>query len=115
MGSGADLAAIEARLSAILEPYRSLLEPAIIYGLPTLRRPGARAHEWFAFVKPASRHVSFFLLPIVTWPGLLEGCSPALMRAHTGMAAFTFASLDEEVAADLAALVGRSYERYMAA
>jgi hypothetical protein len=115
MGSGSDLAEIEARLSAILEPYRSLLEPATIYGLPTLRRRGAKAHEWFAFVKRATRHVSFFLMPIVTWPELLDGCSPALVRAHKGKSAFNFTSLDEAVAADLEALVARSYERYMAA
>ena len=35
----------------ILEPYRGRLEPATIYGIPTLRRPGAKAHDWFAFVQ----------------------------------------------------------------
>ena len=56
-----DLAAIEARLRAILAPYEDRLETATIYGIPTLRRPGAKAHDWFAFVKPASKHVG--LLP----------------------------------------------------
>ena len=109
-----DLAAIEARLQAILEPYRSLLEPATIYGLPTLRRPGAKAHEWFAFVKPASKHVSFFLMPMLTWPELLDGCSPALLKARTGKTAFNFRALDEELATELEALVARAYERYVA-
>jgi len=111
----ADLAAVEARLEAILEPYRSLLEPSTIYGMPTLRRPGARAHEWFAFVKPASKHVSFFLMPMLTWPDLLDGCSPALLRARKAKTAFNFATLDEELATELEALVARSYERYVAA
>jgi hypothetical protein len=115
MGSPADLAAIEGRLQAILEPYRSLLEPATIYGIPTLRRSGAKAHEWFAFVKPASKHVSFFLMPIVTWPDLLSGCSPSLAHARKAKSAFTFTSLDEALATDLEALVARSYLRYVGA
>ena len=68
----------------ILDPYRDRLEPATIYNLPTLRRPGAKAHDWFAFVKPASKHVSFFLMPIVTWPDLLDGCSDALLERRPG-------------------------------
>ena len=110
-----DLAAIEARLEAILEPYRSLLEPSTIYGIPTLRRPGAKAHEWFAFVKPASRHVSFFLMPMLTWPDLLDGCSADLLRARKAKTAFNFSSLSEELATELEGLVARAYERYVAA
>ena len=114
MASGQSLADIETRLDRILDPYRSLLEPSTIYGLPTMRRPGAKAHEWFAFVKPASKHVSFFLMPILTWPDLLDGCSPALRKARKAKTAFNFSSLDEVVVADLEALVARSYERYIA-
>jgi hypothetical protein len=113
--AAADLVAIEARLDRILEPYRSLLEPSTIYGLPTLRRPGAKAHQWFAFVKPASKHVSFFLMPMLTWPDLLDGCSPALLKARKAKTAFNFATLDEELATELEVLVARSYERYVAA
>ncbi len=115
MAAAQGLAAVEARLQAILEPYRSRLEPATIYGMTTLRRTGARAHDWFAFVKPASKHVGFFLMPMVTWPDVLDGCSPALLKARTGKSAFTFRTLDEELARDLEALVARSYERYVAA
>ena len=63
-----DLAAVEARLEAILDPYRDRLETATIYNIPTLRKHGANAHNWFAFVKPASKHVGFYLLPVHTFP-----------------------------------------------
>jgi len=33
----ADLKAIEARVWSLLEPYREELEPATIYGMPSLR------------------------------------------------------------------------------
>jgi hypothetical protein len=109
-----ELAAIERRLSAILEPYRSRLESATIYGIPTLRRPGAKRHDWFAFVKPASRHVSFFLLPVHTYPELREGLSPGLARRLTGASTFAFPVLDEGLFAELEGLVARAYERYLA-
>ena len=44
---------------------------------PDARRPGAKAHDWFAFVKPASQHVGFYLLPMHTWPVLRSRCPPA--------------------------------------
>ncbi len=109
-----DLAAVEARLRAVLEPYEGRLEWATIYGLPTLRRPGAKAHDWFAFVKPATKHVSLFLLPVVTWPDLLDGCPTDLLGHHTGASTFTFRSLDEPAIAELEALVASAFERYTA-
>jgi hypothetical protein len=110
-----DLAAVEARLDRILVPYRDLLEPATIYSVPTLRRAGAKAHDWFAFVKPASKHVSFFLMPMVTWPELLDGCSPALLAHRQAKSAFKFAAVDEALFAELEALVAQAYGRYVGA
>lgn len=111
----ADLAAVEARLQRILDPYRDRLETATIYNIPTLRRAGAKAHDWFAFVKPASKHVSFFLMPIVTWPDLLDGCADALLKRRQAKSAFNFASVDEPLFRELEALVARSFEKYVAA
>ena len=112
---GGDLAAVEARLRRLLEPYAGRLETGTIYGLPVLRRPGAAAHDWFAFVKPAARHVSLFLLPMHTWPELLDGCSPELVRAKTGASAFNFRSLPDPLAVEMEALLARAFERYMGA
>jgi hypothetical protein len=111
----ADLAAVEARLDEILDPYRDRLETASIYNIPTLRRPGAKAHDWFAFVKPASKHVSFFLMPIVTWPDLLDGCSDVLLKRRQAKSAFSFSAVDEALFGELEALVARAFERYTTA
>jgi hypothetical protein len=107
-----DLAAIEARLWSIFEPYRAELEASSIYGMPSLKWPGAKAHDYFVAVKPASRHVSVFLLVADTYPEALEGTSPELLRRRTGKSAFTFPSLDEDMARDLEGLAARLYERY---
>ena len=110
--TAADLAALEARLNRILDPYRSRLEAATIYGIPTLRRPGAKAHDWFAFVKPASKHVGFYLLPIANDEAILESLSPALRKRLTGKSVFTFAALDEALLDELEGVVARAYEVY---
>jgi hypothetical protein len=108
----AELEAVEARLWSLLEPYRAELEDATIYGMPSLRWPGARAHDYFAAIKPASKHVSLFLLIADTYPEALTGASPALLERRSGKATFNFPTLDDELAADLEALLRRLYERY---
>ena len=109
-----DLQAVEARIWSLLEPYRGELEAATIYGMPSLRWPGARAHDYFAAVKPAKEHVSLFLLVADTYPDALAGTPEALIQRRTGKAAFNFRDLDDAMAADLASLLGRLYERYRA-
>mgnify|MGYP006190899575 CR=1 FL=1 len=49
-----DLAAVEARIWSLLEPYRGELEEATIYGLPSLRWPGSGGHDYFAALSAAS-------------------------------------------------------------
>ncbi len=115
MATAPDLEVVGARLRAMLEPYADRLEWATIYNLPTLRRPGAKAHEWFAFVKPSAKAVSLFLLPVHTWPDLLDGCGPELRARKSGASTFSFRLLPDDVAADVEALLARAYERYMAA
>ena len=111
----ADLDAIERRIWSLLEPYRVELEDATIYGMPSLRWPGAKAHDYFAAVRPAARHVSLFLLVADTYPGALAGTPDALLKRRSGKATFDFPSLGDEMARELEALLARSYERYRAA
>ena len=114
MPSRLDLAAIEARIWSHLEPYRGELEDATIYGIPSLRWPGAEAHDYFASVKAGKTYVSLYLLVADTYPEALEGASPALLKRRSGKAAFTFPSLDDQLTSDLEALLARLYERYRA-
>jgi hypothetical protein len=114
MAAASDLTAVEARLWSLLEPYRGELETATIYGLPSVRWPGSKAHEYFAAIKPGKSYVSMYLLPADAYPDALEGASPALLKRRTGKAAFTFPTLGDELATDLAALLGRLFESYRA-
>ncbi|HEX5823135.1 MAG TPA: hypothetical protein VFY18_01630 [Candidatus Limnocylindrales bacterium] len=107
-----DLAAVEARLDAILEPYRTRLETFEIYGVPMLRRPGARAHDWFAGVSPGNGVIRFFLLPMYAHPELLEGISPELRKRKRGASLFAFTNVDDGLIEELTALTERSFAAY---
>ena len=110
----ADLAAIEARIWSLLEPYRRELEPATIYGMPSLRWPGAKAHDYFASLNTGKAQVSLYLLVADTYPEALEGAPEALLKRRSGRATFGFPTLSDEMAHDLEALLARLYERYRA-
>ena len=105
--------AIEARLWAILEPYRDRLEPGSVYGLVTLRRVGTKQHDFFAGVRVAPKHVAFHLMPVYTYPHLLDDVSPALRKRMKGKTTFDFTTIDEELFTELAALTARSFDTYM--
>lgn len=110
-----ELAAIEARIWSILAPYRDRLETSTIYGLPSLKWPGAKAHDYFAAVKAGKKYVSLYLIVADTYPDALDDTSPELLRRRTGKAAFTFPALDDSVAAELEGLLARLFGRYEAA
>jgi hypothetical protein len=111
---GTDLAALQLRLEAILDPYRERLEPFELYGAPYLRRPGAKAHDWFAGVSEGNGVMRFFLLPMHAHPELLDGLSPELRKRKTGASLFSFKTIDENQLAELEALVARAFATYMA-
>jgi hypothetical protein len=113
MAGEAELGAVEARLQAILDPYRDRLEAFEIYGVPMLRRPGAKAHDWFAGVQMANGAVKFNFLPMHAHPVLLEGISPALRKRKSGASVFKFQEVDDSLFAELESLVARSLEIYM--
>lgn len=110
-----DLQATEARIWGLLEPYRRELEAATIYGMPSLRWPGARAHDYFASVRTGKSFVSLYLLVADAYPEALEGTPDALLKRRSGKAAFNFPALDEDMARALEGLLARLFERYRAA
>ena len=109
-----DLDVVEARIWSLLEPYRGELESATIYGMPSLRWPGAKAHDYFAAVRAGKSYTSLYLLVADTYPDALVGATDALLKRRSGKAAFTFPRLDDDMARELQALLARLYERYRA-
>ena len=107
-----ELATTQTRLESLLDPYRDRLEAFEIYGVPMLRRPGAKAHDWFAGVNRGNGVVRFSFLPMHAHPELLDGMSPAVLRRKTGASLFAFTSVDDETVAELEALLARGFEVY---
>lgn len=105
---------VEAKLRAILVPYEDELDAAEIYSMEVLRKPGAKAHDWFAGVQQVAGAVKFSFLPMHGHPELLAGCSPQLLKRRTGASVFKFTALDDALVADLEGLVARGFEVYMA-
>jgi hypothetical protein len=112
MATADDLAAVESRLWAILEPYSDRLEANDLYGVATIRRSGAKAHDYFAGVKIGKDRVSYFLKPVYSYPDLLLPLSPGLRKRMQGKSCFNFARVDEGLFDELAQLTERSFRAY---
>ena len=108
-----DAGELGAELRALLVPYEDALEAAEIYGIEVLHRPGARAHDWFAGVRPGKGTAKLMLLPMKTHPELLEDISPALRKRLSGDALFTLKAGDEGLLPELEVLVQRSFDAYV--
>jgi hypothetical protein len=113
--SAEQLHEVELRLRRLLVPYEDRLEWGTIYGNEALRKPGASAHHWFAFVKPAAKHVSLYLLPVHEHAALRSSLSPELGKRLTGRSTFTFSEVDEGLLAELEQVLARAYDLYVAA
>ena len=108
-----DRKAVELRLRAILEPFREHLVEDTIYGMPVLRRKGAKKHDWFAGVQPVDGAVKFNFLPMHAHPEILEEASPGLQRHKTGASVFRFTEIDENLAGELESVVAKGFLAYM--
>lgn len=105
---------LEAELRALLVPYEDELDTAEIYGMEVLRRPGAKAHDWFAGVRRTGPLVKFNYLPMHAHPELLEGVSAGLVSRRAGASFFRLGEGDEALLDELDQLVARGFAVYMA-
>ena len=108
-----DAGELEAELRALLVPYEDVLEAAQIYGIEVLHRPGARAHDWFAGVRPGKGTAKLMLLPLKTNPAVLDGASVALRKRLSGDALFTLKPGDEALLPELERLVAAAFDAYV--
>jgi len=114
----ADLAAVDARLRQILEPYRG--DFVVAQDGPRgvalhLKGLADQPHGFVAGVRPGTRYVSFYLMPVYAFPELLAATSAALRRRMQGKSCFNFSAVDEELMGELAGLTDRGLNRYRGA
>jgi hypothetical protein len=102
-----------AELRALLVPYEDVLEASELYGIEVLHRPGSKAHDWFAGVRPGKGTAKLMLLPIKARPELLDGISPALRKRVSGDALFTLKPGDDALLAELGQVVAKAFDAYV--
>lgn len=104
---------LEAALVALLARNDDRLERAHIYGIEVLHRPGAKAHDRFAGVRPGKSSAKLMLLTVKDDPELPDGVSPALRkRKGGGDALFTLKPGDEGLLPELEAHLARAFDVY---
>jgi hypothetical protein len=108
-----DASELETRLVALLATYEGRLVMDKIYGIDVLHRPGSRAHDWFAGVRPGKGSAKLMLLPVKDHPEILDGVSPALLKRRSGDALFTLKPGDEGLLPELELVVARAFSVYM--
>src|SRR2546427_7678217 len=96
-------------------PWKDRIVAAQIYGIHVLRKPGARAHDWFSGVRPGKGTAKLMLLPIRAHPEFLDDVSPALRKRRSGDALLTLKPGDEGLLPELAQLVARAFDAYIGA
>jgi hypothetical protein len=104
---------LEAELKALLVPYEDVLEANELYGIEVLHRPGSRAHDWFAGVRPGKGTAKLMLLPMKGHPELLDGISPALRGRVSGEALFTLKPGDDALLPELEQIVAKAFDAYV--
>jgi hypothetical protein len=109
----ADLHAVEARLRAILNPYRDRLHvtkegPEGIY----LELPGSEGKPWgyVGGTRVGKAYVSYYLMGAYDG-GLQASMSPALRKRMQGKTCFNFTKIDEALFAELETVTAAAIAR----
>lgn len=104
-----------ARLKAILEPYAAAMDVQHdeegVYSLDTRTIMKNGKPLFFGSVQVKKTYVSFHLMPVYVFPGLLDDIGAVRARMQ-GKSCFNFRTLDEAHIAALTDLTRAGYERY---
>lgn len=108
-----DLDRVEGDIRELVAGYRrDGLVDAAIYGMPSLAWPGAPKHDFLCAVNRSKSAVGLYLRALEGDPRVLDDW-PALAKRHTGKVTLTFKDLDDDVRADLVALLDRLHAGYV--
>ena len=111
-----DFQAVFAELRAVLKAYEPQL--AVQHDTPEqyyLNRPSAadpKPIDFFGAVRLGKNYVSHYLMPVYTFPALLDDLSPKLRARMQGKSCFNFKALDPTLLKELQRLTRRSFEKW---
>lgn len=108
--------AVFARLKQILKRHAGELfvkeEKPGNYYLETVSYKGKRL--FFGAVQARKSYVSYHLMPVYAFPGLLKGMTPELKRRMQGKSCFNFTAPDEKLFSELGKLTDAGFEKFRA-
>lgn len=67
---------------------------------------------WFGGVQRGKAYVSFHLIAVYAFPGLLKGLSPKLRARMQGKSCFNFTKVDPPLFRELGRLAQKSFQRF---
>jgi hypothetical protein len=114
--AAADYSAAFTALKPVLGRYASRLYVRVDkpdhYYLETKSRSYKGERMFFAGIRAGKSHVSFYLMPVYSYPGLLKGISPGLKRRMHGKSCFNFTDVDPKLIAELKKLTEAGFKKY---
>ena len=75
-------------------------------------KPYNKKDLFFGAVQSKKNYVSYHLFPLYMFPELLKGVSPELKKRMQGKTCFNFASVEEGLFGELAALTRKGFEEF---
>ena len=104
------------RLKEILTPYNGRLEVSAdrpgCFELSTPPTATDKKGMFVAAVRDGKAYTSFHLMPVYSFPELLDSASPELRKRMQGKSCFNFSHVDEALFGELADLTSRGLERF---
>jgi hypothetical protein len=111
-----DFPAVFTELRQVLKAYEPHL--AVQHDTPEqyyLNRPSAvdpKPIDFFGAVRMGKNYVSYYLMPVYTFPALLDDLSPELRARMQGKSCFNFKALEPALMKELKRLTQRSFEKW---
>jgi hypothetical protein len=82
------------------------------YYLETKSRSYQGERMFFAGVRSGKTYVSFYLMPVYSYPELLKGMPQGLRQKMQGKSCFNFTSVEPKLIGQLAALVEAGFKKF---
>jgi hypothetical protein len=103
------------QLKKIIQKHeKRLVVKADTLGNYYLEAPASEKYQkglFFGAVQVKKNYVSYHLMPVYMYPGLLDGLSPDLKKHMQGKSCFNFKAEDKALFAELAALTKKSLDK----